>query len=225
MSVLPGWDSVDSTATVAHTLHVTAIVVLGLLFLSEGLALIYDSRKDHLTAVADRDRTVEQQRKEDATETRRKAEVEGLQKQLYEADKKVTDLQSQQIARRLSPEQKAMLVAALMPFAKQKVLIWCSTNAWDCTNFATDFQSVFKQANWDVPETIVFGIAVGYDSVGIEVLANPQWISDPAKIPQSIVVLITTLMNLGLMSAPNLGRLPEAQPETIFFRIGRIPPK
>jgi hypothetical protein len=44
MSVLPGWESADSTAAITHWLHVTTIVVMGLLVIAEALALIYDSR-------------------------------------------------------------------------------------------------------------------------------------------------------------------------------------
>lgn len=52
MSFLPGWDSVDTTEAIAHSLHITAVVVLGLLFLAEGMALIYDSRNHKLVGVA-----------------------------------------------------------------------------------------------------------------------------------------------------------------------------
>jgi hypothetical protein len=115
MSVLPGWDSVESTATIAHGLHITAIVVLGLLFLSEGLALLYDFRKEHLTAVAEGVRAGEQKQKEDADEAHRRAEVDGLQTQLTEAHKKVSELEQKQAPRRLMPEQKQAFQQMLIP--------------------------------------------------------------------------------------------------------------
>jgi hypothetical protein len=75
MGMLPGWDAADSAATIAHTLHVAAIIVLGLLVLSEGLALVYDTRKEHLVEIDAR-----------AAEARRTAEADRLQRSLSEAN-------------------------------------------------------------------------------------------------------------------------------------------
>jgi hypothetical protein len=52
MGMLPGWDAADSAATIAHNLHIAAIIVLALLVLSEGLALVYDTRKEQLAGIA-----------------------------------------------------------------------------------------------------------------------------------------------------------------------------
>jgi hypothetical protein len=214
MTWWPGWDTIDGAKWWSDFYFWFGIVCLFLLGISEVISHRYGLRKDELVIAAER-----------AAETRRKAEVEGLQKQLSESDKKVADIQSQQIPRRLSPEQKATLLTSLAPFAGQKISIWCSTNAWDCVNFATDFQSVFKQAKWDTPDTITFGIVTGYDAKGIEVLVNPMTASDPSNTPPPVVTLITTLVSLRLMAAPELGRMAEIEPDTIFFRIGRIHPE
>jgi hypothetical protein len=48
---------------------------------------------------------------------------------------KVTDFEVQQIARLLSADEKATLIAALSPFSGQKVSIWCLVSAWDCNAF------------------------------------------------------------------------------------------
>jgi hypothetical protein len=150
-----------------------------------------------------------------------------LQKQLFEAYKKVEGLQTQNIARRLKPDQKTALIAALSPFAGQKVYIFCSTSAWDCTPFATDFLETFKQAGWQPTDVIRYGIVMGYDAVGIEVLINPQMADSAGQVSMpSVVTLITTLVQTGLMPTPALGRMPEVELDTIYFRIGRIsPPK
>ena len=68
---------------------------------------------------------------------------------------------------------------------------------------------------------------MGYDAVGIEVLINPQMADSAGQVSMpSVVTLITTLVQTGLMPTPALGRMPEVELDTIYFRIGRIsPPK
>lgn len=222
MTWCPGWDSIDGAKWWSDFYFWFGIVCLFLLGISEVISHRYGLRKDELVVAAERAAGNQRKNETADAETRRKAEVEGLQKQLSESDKKVADLQYQQTPRRLSPEQKATLLTSLTLFAGQKISIWCSANAWDCVNFATDFQSVFKQAKWDTPDTITFGIVMGYDAAGIEVLVNPVMASDPNNTPPPVVTLITTLVSLRLMAAPEIGRLPDIEPGTIFFRIGRI---
>ena len=114
MGFLPGWDSADTTAAIAHNLHITAIVVLGLLFLSEGLALIYDSRKESLVGVAALNTEAQRQRDADAAEVRRKSDVDALKKQLSAADKKVAELDRLRQPRHLTDGQKAKLYGLLI---------------------------------------------------------------------------------------------------------------
>ena len=82
MSFVPGWDSAETTAAIAHNLHITAIVGLGLLIVSEGMALIYDSRKEHLVGIAAGEAEAQRKREADAAEARHEADVEGVRKQL-----------------------------------------------------------------------------------------------------------------------------------------------
>ena len=204
--------------------EVSGIIILGLLVAAEVLAFQYSHRKDYLSESAESTRIEEQQRKEAEDETRRATEVAQLQKQLADAGKKVDGLQLQNLARRLTSAQKEAIATALAPWAGQKISIFCSTAAWDCVTFAADFQEAFKQAKWDVSDQIAFGVAVGYDAVGIEVLVNPQIAGPNGQVSMpSVVALVTKLASLNLM-APGLGRMPEIALGTIFFRIGRIPP-
>ncbi len=93
------------------------------------------------------------------------------------------------------------------------------------TSFATDFLETFKQAGWTPTDVIRYGIAVGYDAVGIEVLVNPQMADSAGQVSMpSVVTLINTLVQTNLMSSATLGRMPEIEARTIYFRIGRIPP-
>jgi len=87
MGFFPGWDSVESTATIAHGLHVTAVIVLGSLFIAEGMALIYDSRNHRLVGIAESTRADKQKTKDDEYA----AEVARLSTQLEQTAKQVAD--------------------------------------------------------------------------------------------------------------------------------------
>jgi hypothetical protein len=228
MGFLPGWDSADTTAAIAHNLHITAIVVLGLLFLSEGLALMYDSRKEHLVGIATLTAEAKRKRDEDDAEARRKTDVEALQKRLAEADKKVAGLQSQNVARRLSDSDKQALIRDLSNSPGQKAQIMCVTNSWDCADYAKDFVFVFEQAKWSLAASpIVYGMVMGHDVVGVEILINPAVVSEPQKVPgdfaDSINYLARALTRLGQMPTETVTQEPSVKYGELTLRIGRIP--
>jgi hypothetical protein len=203
MDNLPGWDSLESVSRWTTVFEIAMIVILAALVGAEVLHFKYSHRKDELTASRDAE-----------------------QKKQTEDDRKIIDdLRSQTVARRLTDSEKKALVTALSPFPGQKIEIWCANTAWDCVNFATDFQSVFKQAKWDVPETIKFGFPVGYDPIGIDVAVNRAWISEPKNSPPSLNALGAVLMHFGLLPMPGaLRESDNTELGTISLRIGRIPP-
>ena len=136
---------------------------------------------------------------------------------------KVTDLEAQQIPRHLSPEQKAILIAALSPFSGQKVSLWCLISARDCNAFTEDFGFVFREAKWNVPK-IDFGTA-DYDVVGIKPILNeqfPRWSPNTPPIPAA-AVLAETLYQLKLTNTREINRHPDVPIDAILIRIGRIP--
>jgi hypothetical protein len=45
MAILPGWNSLVAAGSIAHSLHIAAMVVLALVVVAEGMALVYDDRK------------------------------------------------------------------------------------------------------------------------------------------------------------------------------------
>jgi hypothetical protein len=199
MSALPGWDSVESTATIAHGLHVTAIVVLGLLFLSEGLALIYDFRKEHLASITERTRITAEQKKYDEAEKRHATELGGLKDQLNEAEKKVTDLEKVQPQRRLTEPQKDALFAAISPFPGQKVSINCIMGDIYGKEVAEDFVEVARKAKWDDGGGTGFSQSVyTQDPTGILVFINSVE-ADAHRAPIGVAALVQTLANLHLI--------------------------
>src|ERR1700688_3814769 len=93
MSLLPNWDSIESTSRWSDILFWAGIICLVLLAATEVASHVYGSRSSFLSEKVARHAEDQRKRDEDDAETRRKTEVEGLQKQLADADKKVADLQ------------------------------------------------------------------------------------------------------------------------------------
>ena len=103
MASLPGWDSLEAVSKWVTFYEILMILCLAALVGAEVFHFKYSHRKDALIELRDRAaeiqrQTAEVQRKKDGdeAEARRKTEVERLQTQLSEADKKVTELQIQQ---------------------------------------------------------------------------------------------------------------------------------
>ena len=200
MGILPGWDSITGSHWWGNFYFWASIISLIALGITEIASHRYSERESELSAIEQ--------------ETTKKAH-----------ESEIARLRSQTIARRLEESQTTELIKAISPFKGQKVFILCSTAAWDATPFAEDFLNVFKQAGWEPIDQIRYGIVVGIDAIGIEVLVNPQMADVFGQVHMpSVITLINTLVTLNLMPSPSLGRMPEIDPGTIYIRIGRIPP-
>lgn len=220
MSFLPGWDSIESTEAIAHGLHITAIIVLGLLVVSEAAALIYDSRNHRLAGIAESARIAADQKKYDDSEARRKAEVAELQKQVAEADKKAAAAQKQQTQRRLSPEQQETLVKVLSPFKGQKVDIVSLWGDTETTIFRGDFVAVLDRAGWDhngphgVSQAVIEPIPVG-----VQVTINDGE-ARANLILKSAAALLDVLVQLGIAESKEGFIGPQVPPGTIKLVVG-----
>jgi hypothetical protein len=109
MAILPGWTSLVAAGSIAHSLHIAAMVVLALVVVAEGMALVYDDRKYALIGVAERDITGRRDLKQREAEERQHNEIAELQRRLEET-------QRQQASRRLTITDQQTLIAALSPF-------------------------------------------------------------------------------------------------------------
>jgi hypothetical protein len=165
MSIFPGWGSVEATETIAHNLHITAVVVLGFLFLAEGMALTYDFRNAHLARVAIDAAETQRKSDADAAEKRHKAEVEGLQKRLAEVQKK-------QEPWKLPDDQKRELIAELSPFKGQRVQVVALLGDSDSYAMASDFVEVFRAANWNIQGGIGFDRVDAGNDPGFDVFIS-----------------------------------------------------
>jgi hypothetical protein len=123
MAGLPGWDSLESVTRWVTFYEIAMISVLAALVGAEVLHSNYSHRKDVLIKAREEQQAADTNRDKDEAEVRRAAEVAQLQKQLADAGNKVSGLQIQNIARRLTSAQKEALVGSLAPFPGQKISI------------------------------------------------------------------------------------------------------
>jgi hypothetical protein len=221
MSFFPGWESVESTAAIARALHITAVIVLGLLFVAEGMALIYDFRNHHLAGIAESERVAAQSAKDREADERRKNEVESLQKQLSEAGKKVANLEARQAGRHLSDQQRQTLLAAIKPYPTQRVDLVAVANDGEAISYAQDFLSVFQAAGWNVISGGVAQATFTGDVTGIAVTISAAH-GTSGTAPFGAGRFIQAMIQLGLTSEGFNG--PEVQGDDVQVRIGRQPP-
>jgi hypothetical protein len=204
MSILPGWDSVESSGAIAHALHISAIVVLGLLVVAEGLALVYDSHNHHLIAG-------EQQQKDKAAETT------------------IAELRAGQTQRRLTAAQKTSLITALSPFPGQKISLMTLGNDSEAKDFATDFLYSLTIAKWD--SAFVYTVPARENPTGLTVLVNDNELAGPGgQPPPAAIALVKELVEFNVL----VGTLDRFEihgdrgtpPGTITLRIGgKKPPR
>ena len=161
-----------------------------------------------------------------AAEARRKGEVDALQRQLSDADKKVSALQKGAAHRNLLPEQKRALIEALKAFAGQKVSVVAVMGSDDGLAFANDFMEVFRAAQWNIdpasPSQAMYG---NLTPQGLEPTIN-QAEAQADRIPAAFVKLIETLASLNLAPPRAAFVNPEVLAGMIEMRIGvRQPPR
>jgi hypothetical protein len=222
MTILPGWDSLESTAHWYWGFHVAALVFVFLLALSEVLAFIYSGRADTLRAMADSARAEKQQKEIDEAKAFHAAQVEELKKETERTGRKLGAFQRQATDRQLSPAQGNALIQALSAFPGQKITVVCIANEPEGCRFAEAFKSVFVASGWNC-EGVNQVAYTGGQPVGIEATVN-QAEAQAGRIPRAADRLLRALIVLGL-SGQEIFVHPAVPAGQIEFRVGRPPTK
>jgi len=220
MSVLPGWDSLESTANWYWGLHVAGLVFIVLLALSEILAFIYGKRADTLRGIAESARAEKRKQEINEANAFHAAQVEALKKEMEQAERKTGPFQRQQTDRQLSLAQGNALIQALSPFRGQKIRVVCTVNDVEGCRFAEAFKAVFVASGWDC-EGVNQAAYTGKQPVGIEVTVN-QAEGLAGRIPQPADRLTKALVVLGI-SGQEIYVDPAIPARRIDFRVGRRP--
>jgi hypothetical protein len=229
MTWWPGWDSIESTAFWSHFWFWFGIACLFALGASEIVSHIYGLRKDQLVAVAETAASAQRKSDADAAETRRKGDVEALQKQLAAAEKSAEDAQKKAasveraaMARHLTESQQTAIFNAIAQFAGKSVDIVIPMGDNEAKSFAGEFVSIFRKAGWNAGENDGINQAVwtGPPVTGVQVTLN-QGEASANRLPPGAEPLIRVLIALGLTEGGFVN--PGTQPGKIELRIGSKP--
>jgi hypothetical protein len=189
MTWSPGWNSADSVRFWSHFWFWFGIACLFVAGACEVISHIYGLRKDAIVAhelVVLADRVADQ-------EATHRAEVGAPQKELEQPNASVTEPQKTSTARALTPEQQRTLLAALSPYAGQKVRVDTVMGSEDRLALAKDFVEIFRTANWDVDPISPLQVAYKKPPIGLEPTINQA-----GRVPPAFPVLVDTLAVLGL---------------------------
>jgi len=180
MTWWPGWDSIDSAGFWSHFWFWVGIVCLFAVGASAIISHIYGLRKDELIS----DKMV-------SLAARQTAEVEAPQNKFEQGNPIVTAPQKALPPKILTPEQQKTLIAALSPFAGQKVKVDILVGGDD--GLANDFVEVFRAAKWHVDPGSPSQVVLATRLFGLQPTINRAGTTPPA-----FPALVDTLAALGL---------------------------
>ena len=189
MTWWPGWNSVDDVGFWSHFWFWFGIACLFVAGAGAVISHIYGLRKDALVAhelLVLSNRVADDRRKAD--EATRGAEVG-----VPQPNASVTEPQKSVTARVLTPEQQRTLIAALSPFAGQKVRVDTVMGSEDRLALAKDFVEIFRAARWDVDPVSPLQVAYQKPPIGLEPTINQA-----GSVPPAFPALVDTLAALGL---------------------------
>src|SRR4029077_13074345 len=145
MAILPGWDSLDNATKWASALHIAGYVALGLLFVFEVLAFVYDHRRDNLLVI--QQTGIEQQRaaERQQEQQRSQAVIKELEDRLNNSRASIDQLQQERAPRILTDAQVASLSAVLSAHQPAAITIKASINAQDARHYSEQLASVLRK--------------------------------------------------------------------------------
>ena len=216
------WFALERVRLSTRFLEISALAAVAVMIAMQLAAFGLDLRRNALYASADRTHSeqavgqvarlqrqdkqiAELQRQNKDIEARRAAgakrsaaEIVSLQLRLKEADNQFVEFQRTLGQRRLSKDEKEALIAALKPFAGQKIAIASISGDDESRLMADDFVAVFDAAGWD--HSGEEGVTVktwDRDPVGIEIALNEDD-ARAGRISVGVGALINVVRRLGL---------------------------
>lgn len=239
------WFRIERLWLRTRWLETAAAIAVALLIVVEVAAYGFGYRKDTLLALAEQTRTdqrggqpaglprqakqiaelqrlnKELQVRLESEQAHSAAEIARLGRKLTDAQAKVVELERAREQRRLSKDEKQSLIAALKPFAGQKVAIAFILGDDEAKNLAEDFVGVFDAAGWDYGgEAGVSARQWDRDPVGVEVTLN-EADARAGRISAGVGALINAVRKLGLTQGNTIYMNSEVQPGQVQLRIGK----
>ena len=153
------------------------------------------------------------------TEAKAETEIARLQEQLARTERRLASLQA---TRRLSDDEKNVLINALRPYAGQRVMIAAIAGDADGKAYAEDFVEVFDAAGWQ-HTTLAFR-HWDRDPVGVEVTLN-EADGRAGRINTGVGALINVVRKLSLTDGNTIYLTAEVPSGEVQIKIGKKLPR
>ncbi len=153
------------------------------------------------------------------TEAKAETELARLQDQLARTERKLASLQA---VRRLSDDEKNVLINALRPYAGQRVMIAAIAGDADGKAYAEDFVEVFEAAGWQ--RTALAFRHWDRDPVGVEVTLN-EADGRAGRINTGVGALINVVRKLSLADSNTIYLTAEVPSGEVQIKIGKKLPR
>ena len=144
MSLLPGWNSIESTGWWSNVHFWFGIGCLLLLGVTEVLSHYYAERRDELVAVRDSEISKQRESKETETESKHKQEIDALNNAL------VKERISRTQPRGIDQVTKANIVACLNSGPKGVIYIRPAVLDAEAAAFGKQIEEIFSSAQYDI---------------------------------------------------------------------------
>ena len=225
----PEWLNIGAYQLRNRAFEIGCAAILALLAMTEIVAYGYGVRQRTLQDAAEqasagqmRKLSAElQARRADGGQKRAMKENSELRHRLIAAENKIADLERAQSQKRLSPDQKRLMIETLKPFAGQKITIASIRGDNDGQILAQDFVSVFDAAGWDHNgEAGVSTQLWDRDPIGIEVTLN-EADARAGRISAGVGALINVVRQLGLVYDNTIYMNDSVPPGQAQLRVGK----
>lgn len=148
-------------------------------------------------------------------ETRAETTIANLERKLAQVERRLAVLTVQ---RRLTANERDLLIETLRPFAGQKVSIAAIDGSDDDKVYATDFVEVFEAAGWEHP-------AVTYrrwdrDPIGVEITLN-EADGRAGRVNVGVGALINVVRKLGLTDGNTIYMNSDIPTGEVQIKIGK----
>jgi hypothetical protein len=210
----PDWIDIGGYQVRSRAFEILGAALLALLLLAEAIAFGYGARQVTLMAAAEQAqadrlkrqaaetvarRTAENSSQQQQQQQQQQRELTSLRQKLIETENRLADLERKQMQKRLTADERRLLIEALRPFAGQKVAIASILGDEDGKTLAEDFVAVFDAAGWDHDGDA--GISAQQwprDPIGIEITLNESD-ARAGRVTAGIGALINAVRKLGLV--------------------------
>lgn len=230
--VWPEWLDFGEYQLRSRFFEIGCAAALGLLVITEIVAYGYGQHWQTLQAAAVQDSAEHVQRlttqlqklqirRPDPIPNQTLKENSELRQKLIAAENRLSELERGQSQKRLSQDQKRLLVESLRPFAGQKISIASIRGDNEGLVLAQDFASVFEAAGWDYNgEAGISAEQWDRDPIGIEVMLNE---SDArgGRISAGLGALINAVRKLGLVYDNTIYMSDEIPSGQAQLRVGK----